>query len=55
MVARKPFVAVFRQKGGDGLKDGTYHFSADGLTGEPLMISRAYSDDGITRLEAVFN
>ncbi len=55
MTARKPFVAVFHQEAGVGLGNGTFHFSADGLTGEPLMVSKAYSEDGTTRLEAVFN
>lgn len=55
VMARNPFIAVFRQDIGIGLTDGTYHFSADGLTGEPLMVSEAYSEDGTTRLEAVFN
>ena len=53
--ARQPFIAVFRQTGGAALEDGTHAFSADGLTAEPLLVSRAWSDDGENRLEAVFN
>ena len=53
--ARKPFIAVFRQEAGLPIEDGTHGFSSDGLTATPLMVSRAYSEDGENRLEAVFN
>ena len=55
VVARKPFIAVFRQEAGLPIEDGTHGFSSDGLTATPLMVSRAYSEDGEHRLEAVFN
>ena len=53
--ARQPFIAVFRQEAGLPIEDGTHGFSSDGLTATPLMVSRAYSEDGVNRLEAVFN
>lgn len=52
---RVPFAVVFRQDGGDTLDGGTHLFSADGVTGEAILVSAHRSDDGAVRMEAVFN
>ena len=52
---RAPFAMVFRHENGSDLGDGTYILS-DGMgTGTALMVSRFVGDDGVPRLEAVFN
>ena len=52
---RVPFAVVFRHSGGADFQDGTYTFSDDGVTGTQLMVSRFVGEDGVARLEAVFN
>jgi hypothetical protein len=51
---RTPFALVFRHESGDALRDGTYAFASD-LPSEVMMVSHFTGDDGIDRLEAVFN
>lgn len=52
---RAPFVAVFRQLGGDDLTDGTYTFQGALTASVDLMVQHYRAKDGTVHLEAVFN